>query len=263
MNLTRTYAIFLRQWYVTKRLSRLHNIFYWSTVDLVLWGFITVYLNRVGNTGFNFVTVMLGAVLLWNFLIRIQFGFSISFLEDVWVRNFINLFSTPLSIAEYVTGILLVSAVSSLTSLIFTAILAWLLFAYNIFEFGFLLIPWVGILFVFGWAIGLVSMSAVLRFGPSAESFAWTLPFIFSPFSSVFYPIESLPEWAQLVARALPTAYVFEGMRSALLRGVLEVGTLFIALVLAIVYFALAFGLLVLAYKTVLKRGLITRFSTD
>ena len=84
--------------YLMRRGSRLTNVFYWPTLDLLTWGFITVYLNNVGKSGFNFLTAILSAVLLWNFFIRAQLGFHMAFLEDVWERNFLNIFVTRITI---------------------------------------------------------------------------------------------------------------------------------------------------------------------
>ena len=48
--------------------QRILPIFAWVAVDIVLWGFMTRYLNAVSHAKFNFVPALLGAVLLWDFL---------------------------------------------------------------------------------------------------------------------------------------------------------------------------------------------------
>lgn len=259
----RIYAIFLRQLYLLKKGSRLINVFYWSTIDIILWGFITIYLNDVGKTGFNFINVLLGAVILYNFFIRIQFSISISFLEDVWTRNFINLFSTPLSVAEYVSGIIIISILQSILSLVATAIIAILLFSYNLFVLGLYLVPFIFVLFLFGWAIGLFAITLVLRFGPSAEALAWTIPFFFTPFSGIFYPLSALPEWLRPFANLIPSSHVFEGMRSIILSGSFDTSRLYVGLALGLAYFIAVYILVLIVYRTVLRKGLFTRFSTD
>ena len=73
MKFTRTAAIVLRQFYLFRgSISRLVPLFAWVGIDMVLWGFITRYLNSVAAPGFNFVATMLGAVLLWDFFIRVM-----------------------------------------------------------------------------------------------------------------------------------------------------------------------------------------------
>lgn len=263
MNPKRLYAIFVRQLFLMKRGSRLINIFYWPTLDLLTWGFITMYLNNVGDSGFNFLAVLLSAVLLWNFFLRAQLGFHMAFLEDVWVRNFINLFATPLTVAEYITGLVLTSVVAGIASLLLPVLIAWLLFAYNIFQLGFMLIPFLAVLFIFGWTIALFAMALMLRFGSSAESLSWTLPFIFTPFSGVYYPISVLPVWAQHIAQGLPTSYVFEGMRQVIFSGTFDKAKLLYGFGFASAYFFLAYLVVLWTYKVVLRRGLITRFMTE
>jgi ABC-2 type transport system permease protein len=56
MTAHRIYGIFLRNLYLYKRsIPRLMEIFYWPLLDLLLWGFITLYLSRYGKTLPNFV----------------------------------------------------------------------------------------------------------------------------------------------------------------------------------------------------------------
>jgi ABC-2 type transport system permease protein len=86
---------------------------------------------------------------------------------------------------------------------------------------------------------------------------------VLAPFVGVFYPLAVLPAWMQYIARALPPSYVFEGMR-----GILE-GTgassfdALAGLGLSLVYLALAYLFFMNVYRTVLRRGLIARFSAE
>ena len=61
----------------------------------------------VAAPAFNFVPALLGAVLLWDFLTRVMQGVTMAFFEDVWSRNFLNFFATPLRTSEYLTGLIL------------------------------------------------------------------------------------------------------------------------------------------------------------
>src|ERR1700733_8107135 len=118
MNPRRAAAIVLRQFYLLRGSpTRILPMFAWVAIDVILWGFITRYLNSVASAGFNFVPAMLGAVLLWDFLTRVMQGVTTAFFEDVWSRNFLNVFATPLSISEYVTGLVLSSIATSAVGL--------------------------------------------------------------------------------------------------------------------------------------------------
>ena len=68
-----------------------------------------------------------------------------------------------------------------------------------------------------GWAISQFVTGILIRFGLGAESLTWVLPFLIAPFSCIYYPLKTLPDWMQSVATFIPTSYVFEGMRALLI----------------------------------------------
>lgn len=264
MSLNRSWTIFLRQFFLLKRSPyRIFTLFYWPVMELFLWGVLTIYISKVGGERFSFITVLIGAIIFFNFFIRIQHGITISFLEDVWVRNFINLFASPLTIAEYILGLLFTSVFQMTISIGFMIFLAWLLFAYNIFQFGLLLVPFVLILFIFGLALGILVTAIVLRLGPSSEILTWALPAIISPLSGVFYPVNILPEFVQLIARIFPSTYVFDGMRNAVISGTFNIQIFMLALAISFAWLALSYWFLLRVYRVVLEKGLFTRFMTD
>src|SRR5579864_1638406 len=174
MNIQRTGAIVLRQFYLLRGSpARVLPLFAWVAIDMVLWGFITKYLNAVSVAGFNFVPALLGAVLLWDFLTRVMHGVTMAFFEDVWSRNFLNLFATPLSISEYLAGLVLSSIATSAIGLVVMVVLATGFFGLSFFVYGLMLVPFFLALFVCGIALGILGISAVLRLGPPAEWFVW------------------------------------------------------------------------------------------
>src|SRR5919112_4569786 len=119
MRLSRALAITLRQYYLIRgSLSRVFPLFVWVAIDIVLWGFITKFLDAVSSSSYNFVPALLGAVLLWDFQTRVMQGVTMAFFEDVWSRNFLNIFSTPLTITEYVAGLVLSSIATSAIGLV-------------------------------------------------------------------------------------------------------------------------------------------------
>lgn len=264
MNLNRVFTIFLRQFFLIKRsLHRLISIFYWSLLEIFLWGFLTVYLNRLGEDRLSFMTVVIGTVILWNFLNRIQQGVAISFLEDVWARNFINLFASPLNVREYVGGLVLVSIVSATLSIAVMTLAAWLLFTYNLFQFGLLMIPFIAVLFFFGLALGFYTTAMILRFGPSSEILAWSIPALLMPFSGILYPIATLPSWLHPIANIIPSSHVFEGMRAIVILGTFDWERLLFAVLLSLVFLLTSYWLLLRTYRHVLREGKLTRFQTE
>jgi ABC-2 type transport system permease protein len=264
MHLNRVLAIVIRQYYLLRgSFTRVVPLFIWVAVDVVLWGFITKYLNKVTESGLNFVPMLLGAVLLWDFFIRVMQGVTMAFLEDVWSRNFLNVFAAPLSIPEYVSGLVLSSILTSTVGLVVMLALASGCFGLSFFAYGLVFIPFLLVLFLFGIAIGIVGCAIVLRLGPASEWFIWPIPALISPFAGVFYPISTLPHWMQVVSSILPPSYVFEGMRGIVAGNAVSLAMLGFALGLTLVYIVLGGWLFAVVYRYAVRTGLIARYSAE
>ena len=205
-------GIVLRQIYLLRGSPvRLVPMVTWVAIDIVLWGFITRYLNSVSGSGMNFVPTLLGGVLLWDFCTRIMQGVTTAFLEDVWSRNFLNLFASPLSISEYISGLVITSVVTSSIGVVVMMLLATGVFHLQFFSMGLPLIAFLMVLFVFGISLGIFASAIVLRLGPASEWLLWPIPALLSPFAAVFYPLAVLPHWMQWVSYTLPPVVCVRG----------------------------------------------------
>ena len=257
-------GIVLRQWFLIRGSPvRMLPMFAWVAIDIVLWGFITRYLNSVSLAGIYFVSTLLGAVLLWDLFTRVMQGITTAFLEDVWSRNFLNLFATPLRISEYVTGLVLTSLATSTVGLVTMLLLATVFFGLSYFALGAVLIPVLLVLSAFGIALGILASALVLRLGPASEWLVWPLPALLSPFACVFYPLSVLPHWMRAVAYALPPSYVFEAMRTVLGGRVPPMAPLLYATVLSFAYIVLAAYGFSRVYRYAVRRGLLARYSAE
>jgi ABC-2 type transport system permease protein len=235
------------------------EIFYWPLLDLLVWGFITVYLAQFRQNLPDFVTFFIGALILWDILFRSQQGISVSFLEDLWSKNLLNLFASPLNPPEYIFSLMLVGLVKLITTATVMALLAWVFYSFNIFLLGLSLVPFVLNLIIMGWSIGIVTTALIIRFGQEAEVLAWALGFLFMPISAVFYPVSVLPPFLQTIARYIPAAYVFEGMRGVINSGSFSLVELLWAFGLNAVYLVLAFMFFRWNFRVVKKKGLLVR----
>jgi len=264
MNLNRMSAIVIRHFYlVSGSPARVLPLFAWVAIDMVLWGFITKYLNSVTAAGFDFVPVFLGAVLLWDFFTRVMHGVTMAFMEDVWSRNFLNIFATPLLISEYVSGLVVSSIGTSAVGLFVMIILASTIFGLSFIAYGVALIPFLLVLFLFGIALGILGAAIVLRFGPASEWFIWPVPALVSPFAGVFYPITTLPRWMQYICRALPPSYVFENVRAIVAGHAVSVPALTAGVALAVFDVVFACWIFARVYKHSVRTGLIARYSAE
>jgi ABC-2 type transport system permease protein len=264
MKWRRVLGIVLRQFYLLRGSpARVVPLFAWVAIDIVLWGFITRYLNSVSASGFNFIPALLGAVLLWDFLIRILQGVTLAFFEDVWTRNFLNIFATPLSISEYLAGLVASSIATSTVGLAVMLLLATTVFGLAFFSYGLAVVQFLLALFLFGIALGIFAAGIVLRLGPAAEWFIWPIPALLSPFAGVFYPLSTLPRWMQFCSRLLPASYVFEALRRIVAGGTPSRVALAWAAGLAALYVLLACWFFVRIYRHAVRTGLIARYSAE
>ena len=260
MKLYRVMAFTTRHLYLYKRsLPRLMEIFYWPFLDLVLWGFVTIYLVQFKGQLPNFVAFFLGALILWDILFRSQQGISVSFLEDMWARNILNIFVTPISPMEYIAALMLVSIVKLAAASVVMVLLAWLFYSFNIFLIGISLIPLIANLVIMGWTVGIVTTALILRFGQEAEVLAWAVAFLFQPVSAVFYPVSVLPHFLQIIAGVIPSSYVFEGMRRVITSSDFPVSELLWAAGLNGIYLLLALIFFHQNFDNVKKKGLLVK----
>ncbi|MFP5208012.1 MAG: ABC transporter permease [Acidobacteriota bacterium] len=264
MNLTRIAAIPLRQLFLYRgSAARVVPLFAWVTIDMVLWGFMTKFLGSLAHTSYRFVPALLGAVLFWDFMTRVMQGVTTAFFEDVWSRNFLNVFATPITMPEYIAGLLLSSFATSIVGLAVMIAVSTAAFGLNFAAYGAMLLPFILVLFLNGMALGVAAIAIVLRFGPAAEWFVWPIPALLAPFACVYYPLATLPAPMQWFARLLPPSYVFEGMRAVVSGHVFNGALLAAAFALAIAYIVLAYWIFARVFRHAIQTGLITRYSAE
>jgi ABC-2 type transport system permease protein len=258
-------ALVMRYVYLyTRTPVRMVEMVFWPMVDILVWGFLTLFLKQNTEGDFpEFIVFLIGAMILWDILFRAQQGVAISFLEDVWTRNLLNVFVAPVRTQEYVGATFVVGLLRITVTGIVLALIAWFAYAFNVFILDWYLIPFFLNVLIFGWSLGMVSTALILRWGQAAESLAWAVPFFIQPVVAVFYPVDVLPGWLQPVAMALPATHVFEGMREVMETGSMNVQSLLVALGLNLIYLSLAGWLFASILRLVRRKGLLTKFATQ
>lgn len=256
----RILGLLSRHMYLYKRsFARLLEIFYWPFLDLVVWGFITIYLEKVGMQVHGAVTFFLGALILWDVLFRAQQGIAVSFLEEMWARNLMNLFASPLTVGEYLLATMIMSVLKVVAVGSLMMLFAWVFYSYDILRMGLSLLPFILNLVLSGWIIGVLTTSIIMRFGQQAEVLAWGMVFLFQPISCVFYPIEVLPPVLQAIAWVVPPAHIFEGMRAVLTTGTMPVVHLLWATVLNFGFLVIIVAWFYHTFNVCKERGMLVR----
>ncbi len=251
-------AMVLRYTYLLRgSWPRIVELAYWPTIQMILWGFISQFFLTHSTWVAEAAGVLIAAVLLWDVLFRGQLGVSISFLEEMWSRNLASLFVTPLRPYELIVAMLSISLIRTLIGVIPASLLAIVLYHYSVFDLGRPLLAFFINLLVMGWAMGLVISSLIMRYGLGAESLAWVAIFLVAPLSGIYYPITVLPDWLQPLSWALPSAYVFEGMRTVMFEGVFRTDYLIRAAALNVVYMAVGTAVFLRTFQIARRDGLL------
>lgn len=222
MNWHAVNAIVFRHLYNFKHSwDRLSDAFYWPAMDIFLWGLTSVYITKQGDSIPGIISILLSGLILWQVVWRSQYEITVNLLEEMWNQNLANLFASPLRVREWLAGVFILGFLKMIMSLSFAVILAYVAYKANIFQLGFYLIPFMANLLITGWAIGLIVAGLIVLYGMRIQTLAWTGIYMLAPFSAVYYPIDTLPNWAQKVASFIPTSYIFEGMRKVITEGYL------------------------------------------
>jgi len=253
----RVFAMVLRHWYLlSSSWPRLLDLMYWPAVQMLMWGFLQVYISQ--NAGSPFIRAagtFIAAVMLWDVLFRGQLGFSISFLEEMYARNMGNLMMSPLRPIEFVVALMIQSIIRLSIGMVPVSLLAIWFFDFNLWMMGLALAVFFLNLLLTSWAIGIIVSGILLRHGLGAENMAWGFMFLMLPFTCVYYPVAVLPSWLQGFAWALPPTYVFEGMRALLIDHVFRADLRVQAFAMNAVIFAAGVAVFLILLRSARREG--------
>ncbi len=240
-SISRVSAMVRRYWFLLRSSwPRILDLIYWPTVQMLMWGFLQLYVAQHGGFFAQAGGVFIGAVLLWDILFRGQLGFSISFLEEMYSRNLANIMMSPLRPTEFISALMIMSVVRLMIGMVPVSLLAIAFFGFNLWSLGLALAAFFANLLLTSWAVGIFVAGLLLRNGLGAESMAWTIMFLFLPLTCVYYPVAVLPHWLQYIAWCLPPTYVFEGMRALIIDHVFRGDLMLQAFAFNVLLFAVA-----------------------
>lgn len=210
-----TWAVVLRHARMWKRdFNLLLGGFYWPILDILIWGFLGTWIQQSQITQFhNYESVALLGVLLWQIIGRGCNIICLSFTEELWSNNIVNLFSLPLKIVDWICGIVLFYAIMMFITSASCIIIIYVLYDLPIWNMIYTFLIFLPPLFICAIWIGFTCLQIIVTLGKRGAELGFVFAWFLMPFSGAYYPIEVLPAWGQMISTWLPMSYVFQGMR--------------------------------------------------
>ncbi len=249
-----------RNFVITKRWpGELANIFIYPLIGLLSVGIFAFFMTMQGAPPSSLVFVFVGVV-AWEFFntsLRVM-GYGVA--EDIWNNCMKHTHIASSRTPHFMAGHGIWGAIAAITDLALITVLGYLIFGINIYQAGFVMLPALAGLFLFGIGIGMLVNSLIITKGTKTMALLWIVPGIVMVFSGVYYPVEIMPAPFNYLALALPSSYMISALRSAMLTG----GFFWIEMVLGLAFSAAIFlvGIFVMN-KAILKgkeNGVLSKF---
>ncbi len=256
INFNRVWAMVYRYTLdLIRRYDRLTDMFYWPFLDLVIWGLTGLYFVQ-NSTNPNTLTIMITGLVFWLVIWRAQYEITVNLLTEIWDRNLVNIFASPLTIWEWIMALMICGFTRTIVSVVFSGLVAFILYKYDVFIYGIWLIPIILSLTLTGWTAGFFVAGFLIKYGQRIQTLAWTGVAMLAPFTAPYFPVTILPIWAQKIALFMPASYIFEGMRELLKNGTFPMDKLLISFVLNIVYLIISIIFFIFMFNRSKKLGL-------
>ena len=262
MNFMRVWAVVLRHLRLATEVNRLIWLFYWPLLDVVMWGFTGMWMQKDQAQSPTVTMSLLTGLVLWQLVGRASFEASINLIEEMWSFNMLNMFSSPLTLPEWLTAIFTLALLMVTAVTTYCMFLVWLLYNFNILSIGPGLIAFIPALFCGGMAMGFIATSFVIYFGARAQSLVFMLGWLFAPFAGAFYPVSVLPSWGRAIASGLPMTYAFTGIRELISSGILNWNLVAISTGMSVMYLAACLALFSSMFTWSKRRG-FARLTAD
>jgi ABC-2 type transport system permease protein len=237
MHLYRAYALALRHWYQLRSdTGHMLSLLYWPIMDIILIGYLGVWVDQSSANPEKAFMLIIG-VIMWQFVVRGIYDVSVNFLfQDIWAHNMGNLFSSPLSLSEWIVASLLFSLSINAAILIVSPLVGWVCFGVNMFSLGTILIPTIISLIMFGLAVGYVSSGFLMYCGARYINYLYMSGWVFSAVSGAYFDVAILPVPLRMIARLFPLSYTFDVIRAYSSSALVPVNTLIISILLSGMY---------------------------
>lgn len=232
----RIQALLLRHGYQSVRdFNKTVPIIYWALLDVVLFGLTGLWLAP--ETAPHDLAALISGVVLWQIIIRANLNMALTVLEEIWAHNIVNLFTTPLSIGEWIAAAAIEGGLTSIVVTFLCSVTAWYLYGTSLLALGIPTLIWMSfILFASGVSIGLFSASLLVLWGNRVQSMVWMFGWLFAPLSTAYYAPEVLPVAIKHLTYVFPMVYVFDTLRIFTADGLIQHSLLIYGSVLALIW---------------------------
>lgn len=257
MQLVRVQAILLRHLRATFRdLMRVSDLFYWPLIDILIWGFTSQWIKPEQAGSSSVTLVLLTSLVLLQVSHRATMDVSFNLLDELWSRNIVNIFATPLRFSEWVLSGMVMGFLKSFVTIFFGAFLVYAFYGVNIFVTGLFFILAALSVLISGWTLGFIASGLIIYFGQRVQSLTWMITWFFVPLSAVFYFLSVLPRWMQILGKSFPMTYIFESVRIYVHTNIFPWGLMGLSFALNIFYVVLLFYFYKIMFTKSLSHGL-------
>lgn len=257
MNILRIWAIILRYTFIIfKNVSGVFNIIYWPILNIIIWGTTSSWIQK-HTLSPNMIMIIITGLILWQIVFRVNIEISKSLLDEISTNNLINLYSTPLTVTEWLIGLFVVGIIQMLLVFFTSSAAAYALYSVNIFSLGFILVPMIISLLISGWSIGLFICGLLMLYGKKIQDFIYSIGWVFAPFSAIYYSVSTLPLWMQKISFCLPMTYIFEAAREVIIDNNISIKYILISYALNCLYLALSVTFFMYTFHKSKDSGLI------
>lgn len=240
------------------RVSWLVEITYWTVLDIIIFGSLGKATALMAPNSANIAVsqALITNAVLWYIVLRGAITMGFTLLNELFDANLTALFSTPLTIIEWIIGGIIVGSMAAIINVTLGSLMAFIMFDCTIFALGLPVIASAFSLLVSGWVIGLILMGILLFVGKKGTGLAFVICWSLMPFSCVYYPLEVLPQFLQTFVLGIPMAHIFISTRNNIMHGISPWTHIGISFLLNAMYLVIAIILFSMMFKHSKKSGL-------
>ena len=250
----RIVAMILRYYYAWRDPSRMIEFICWPVIDIGFFGLIAIWSGSITGDA-NITRIFITALVLWQVIYRNNLEVAVNVLDEFLDQNLVNLIASPLRKQEWVISMMISGALKSVSTIAISSFVGWLFFGVNVFVIGWTLLPFIILSILSGWIIGFFGASFIIYKGAKLQQLPWVVVMIAAIFSAIFYPVDILPNWLQVICLSLPMSYIFQGMRELLTTSHINFSLLGWSAALSLIYLAIAIKVFLFMFEKSRKRG--------